>query len=56
MAADPAIAHLLRRAGFGAGPAELAVFNQLSLPAAIDRLVDYEQIPDTVDSYRLTPG
>lgn len=56
MAADPAIAHLLRRAGFGAGPAELAVFNQLSLPAAVDRLVDYEQIPDTVDTYRLTPG
>ena len=47
--ADPPIAHLLRRAGFGAGPEEAAVYNNMSASAAIDTLVDYESIPDDVD-------
>ena len=49
MAVDPAIAHLVRRAGFGYSPAEGAMLNQMSLPGAVDALVDYEQVPDTVD-------
>src|SRR6266511_3845016 len=47
---DRLLEHLLRRAGFGASSAELAIYSRLSYPAAVDRLVNYEQIPDTVDS------
>ena len=46
---DPSIAHLLRRAGFGASAADAEVWNPLSVTAAIDRLVDFERIPDDVD-------
>ena len=49
MVVDPAIAHLFRRAGFGYSPAEGEQFSQMSLSAAIDALVDYDQVPDTVD-------
>ena len=56
MAVDPAIAHLVRRAGFGYSPAEGAMLNQMSLPGAIDALVDYEQVPDTVDDNIGIPG
>ena len=56
MAVDPAIAHLVPRAGFGYSPAEGAMFNQMSLPGAIDALVDYEQVPDTVDDNTGIPG
>src|SRR2546421_4319212 len=42
--------HLLRRAGFGASSVELAAYSNLSYSQAVDRLVNYEQIPDTVDS------
>jgi len=56
MAVDPAIAHLLRRAGFGYSPEEGAQFDQLSPSAAIDTLVDYDQIPDTVDDTLGSPG
>jgi len=48
--ADDSIAHLLRRAGFGAGSDDLAIFNQLSYNAAVDRLLNYDSIPDDVDS------
>jgi uncharacterized protein (DUF1800 family) len=41
--------HLLRRAGFGARPDELATYGELSISDAIDRLVFYERIRDTVD-------
>ena len=47
--ADPPSAHLLRRAGFGAGPEEAAAYNNMSVSAVIDTLVDYESIPDDVD-------
>jgi len=47
--ADRLIQHLLRRAGFGASPADLATYQNLSYSQAVDRLVDYEAIPDTVD-------
>jgi uncharacterized protein (DUF1800 family) len=56
MAVDPAIAHLLRRAGFGHSPSEGDLFNQMSLSAAIDTLVDFEQLPDTVDNNIGMPG
>lgn len=44
------IAHLLRRAGFGGTPAEIAAYTALGYAGAVDRLVNYEQIPDDVDS------
>ena len=50
------IAHLLRRAGFGASPAELASYSRLSYGQAVDRLVDYESVPDTVDANIGKPG
>ena len=51
MAIDPAIAHLLRRAGFGYFPAEGEYYNRMSLPAAIDQLVDFHEMKDTVDAF-----
>lgn len=42
--------HLLRRAGFGASPAELAQYQELPLSIAIDRLLEYQRLPDDVDS------
>jgi uncharacterized protein (DUF1800 family) len=39
------IAHLLRRAGFGATPEELDRYLNLGLRRTVDLLVDYEQIP-----------
>ena len=50
MAGDRPIDHLLRRAGFGAGPADLATYGEMSTGMAIDRLLNYESLPDTVDS------
>ena len=48
--ADDSIAHLLRRAGFGASSDDLAVFAPMSYNSAVDRLVNYDSIPDDVDS------
>jgi uncharacterized protein (DUF1800 family) len=42
--------HLLRRAGFGAGPAEVATFRNMSTAAVAAHLVDYEGQPDDVDA------
>ena len=53
---DPAMGHLLRRAGFGASVVEAPVWNAMSLAAAIDHLVDYETSPDDVDAKIGTPG
>jgi uncharacterized protein (DUF1800 family) len=53
---DRQIEHLLRRAGFGARPDELDVFREMSLPLAIDTLINYEDIPDLVDSLIGKPG
>src|SRR5262245_53284094 len=47
---DPAIDHLLRRAGFGAGPAEVDTFGRMSFSNAVSYLVDYEGRPDDVDA------
>jgi uncharacterized protein (DUF1800 family) len=53
---DRQIEHLLRRAGFGARPDELAAYGPLSISQAVNALVDYESVPDTVDSFIGTPG
>ena len=54
--ADDFIAHLLRRAGFGASSDDLATFGPLSYAAAVGRLINYEAIPDDVDSKLGRPG
>jgi uncharacterized protein (DUF1800 family) len=53
---DQQFEHLLRRAGFGARPDELATFRTLSFTGAVGRLVNYEQIADDVDSKMFQPG
>ncbi len=53
---DRLLGHLLRRAGFGASSAELAAYSSLSYSQAVDRLVNYAQIPDTVDANIGKPG
>jgi uncharacterized protein (DUF1800 family) len=53
---EPQIAHLLRRAGFGARPDELAFYTQFSLDAAVDALIDYQFVPDDVDDKRGASG
>ena len=55
-AGDALIEHLLRRAGFGASSGELATYSRLSYGQAVDRLVNYEALPDTVDSNIGKPG
>ena len=47
---DPKIEHLLRRAGFGARQDELDVYRAESFQGALTRLLEYERIPDSVDS------
>lgn len=47
---DPDIQHLLRRAGFGAGTADVDTFSRMSISAAVTYLVDYEGRPDDVDA------
>ena len=46
---SPDIDHLLRRAGFGASVADVERFRDMSLPAVVAHLVDYEGRPDDVD-------
>ena len=53
---DPKIEHLLRRAGCGARPDELTTYGAMSTTQAANALVDYDQIPDSVDSYISQPG
>ena len=47
---DPDVQHLLRRAGFGAGAADVNTFSRMSANAAVAYLVDYEGRPDDVDA------
>ena len=54
--ADRQIEHLLRRAGFGARPDELTTYGAMSIRQAVNALVDYESVPDTVDSLIGKPG
>src|SRR4029078_3677874 len=53
---DPQVEHLLRRGGFGARPDELETFRQESFTAGVTRLIEYERIPDDVDSKIGKPG
>jgi uncharacterized protein (DUF1800 family) len=46
---SPELNHLLRRAAFGASPADVEVFRDMSVGAAVMYLVDYEARPDDVD-------
>ena len=50
------ITHLLGRAGFGASPAEVDAYAALGYAGAVDRLVNYEQVPDDTDSFIGKPG
>ena len=54
--ADQQMQHLLRRAGFGSSPHELSHYSEMSYSGAVDALLNYEQIPDDVDSKIGTPG
>jgi uncharacterized protein (DUF1800 family) len=47
---DRQIEHLLRRAGLGARPDELSSFGALSTTQAVSALVNYDTVPDTVDT------
>ena len=47
---DQPIDHLLRRAGFGASAADVALYGGMSLSSAIGQLLDYQRQPDEVDS------
>ena len=53
---DRQVEHLLRRAGFGARPDELDTYRRESFTGAVSRLVNYERIPDDVDSKIGKPG
>ncbi len=44
------IEHILRRAGFGASPSEVEFFADMPVAELASFLVDYERIPDDVDS------
>src|SRR5690242_17348981 len=43
------IAHLLRRAGFGASKEQIDEFEALGITAAVDRLLDYDKIEDDTE-------
>jgi uncharacterized protein (DUF1800 family) len=47
---SPEIDHLLLRAGFGASPADVEIFRNMSTAAAVTYFVDYEGRPDDVDA------
>ena len=53
---DRQVEHLLRRAGFGARPDELALFREMTVSQAIDVLVNYDSVVDDVDSLINTAG
>ncbi|MEE8130974.1 MAG: DUF1800 domain-containing protein [Vicinamibacterales bacterium] len=48
---DPAIGHLLRRAGFGISTDKATFWNQQGVTSAINHLVDYESVPGDVDDH-----
>lgn len=50
------IEHLLRRAGFGARPDELAFYGEMSIVQAVDELVNYDTSVDDVDTFIGKPG
>ena len=50
------IEHLLRRAGFGASEEEVVDYAEIGFANAVDQLIDFEQVPDDVDSLIGRPG
>src|SRR5215471_12544820 len=54
--ADRQIEHLLRRAGFGARTDELTTYGAMSIGQAVNALVNYDTVPDSVDSLIGKPG
>jgi uncharacterized protein (DUF1800 family) len=53
---DPHVEHLLRRAGFGGRPDEIDVYRAESFTGAVSRLINYDRIPDDVDTKIGRPG
>ncbi|HKV60245.1 MAG TPA: DUF1800 domain-containing protein [Ktedonobacteraceae bacterium] len=53
MASEVQIGHLLRRAGFGATSDELTLYRNLGYTGAVDRLLNYSQVPDDAMENRL---
>ena len=51
LAVEPQIEHLLRRAGFGARADEAELYQKYSVNQAVEYLLNYEAIPDDVDSH-----
>ena len=47
---DRRLEHVLRRIGFGANPEDLTAYAGQSLTAVVDALLNYESVPDDVDS------
>jgi uncharacterized protein (DUF1800 family) len=52
-AANQKIAHLLRRAGFGAAPGDIETYGALGIEGAVDRLMNFQNIPNTVMDQRI---
>ena len=48
---DPAVAHLLRRAGFGISTADAKFWSNRTLASSIDRVINYENVSDDVDGH-----
>jgi uncharacterized protein (DUF1800 family) len=53
---DLLIEHLLRRIGFGARPGEVEQYADLGYALALNRLINYESLPDGVDALIRQPG
>jgi len=53
---DALIEHLLRRIGFGGSPADVEAYADLGYATALDRLINYEIVPDDVDEKIGQPG
>jgi uncharacterized protein (DUF1800 family) len=50
------IEHLLRRAAFGASQSDVDDFAESGVARAVDRLIEYKETPDKVDSFIGSPG
>ena len=46
------VSHLLRRAGFGATPAELDQYAALGYDGAVDHLINFDQVPDNQPDFQ----
>ncbi len=53
IASNMQIGHLLRKAGFGASPQDLAIYQKLSFQDAVDRLLNYQQVSESETENRL---